>query len=71
MYTRPATQFTAAMAIAPSSKTGRLDYKFVDAPPDRLVCNICHLPSRDPYLTTVVDMFSVSLVWMILRKPSL
>ncbi|XP_065901399.1 TNF receptor-associated factor 4-like [Dysidea avara] len=28
------------------------DYKYVDSPPDRLVCNICHLPSRDPYLTT-------------------
>ncbi|XP_065902015.1 TNF receptor-associated factor 4-like [Dysidea avara] len=28
------------------------DYKFIDTPPDRYICNICHLPSRDPYLTT-------------------
>ena len=24
------------------------DYDFVDDPPDRLLCNICHLPCRDP-----------------------
>ncbi|XP_065901773.1 TNF receptor-associated factor 4-like [Dysidea avara] len=47
-----ATKFTAPMAIATSSKPGGYDYKFVDSPPDRLVCNICRLPSRDPYLTT-------------------
>ncbi|XP_065901691.1 TNF receptor-associated factor 4-like [Dysidea avara] len=40
------------MAIATSSENGGYDYKFIDTPPDRLVCNICHLPSRDPYLTT-------------------
>ncbi|XP_065900596.1 uncharacterized protein [Dysidea avara] len=32
--------------------SGGYDYKFVNTPPDRLVCNICYLPSRDPYLTT-------------------
>ena len=40
------------MAIAKSSENGGYDYKFVDTTPDRYVCNICHLPSRDPYLTT-------------------
>ena len=25
------------------------DHDFVDDPPDRLLCNICHLPCRDPY----------------------
>ena len=40
------------MALATSSKAGGYDYKFVEVPPDRLVCNICLFPSRDPYLTT-------------------
>ncbi|XP_065885284.1 TNF receptor-associated factor 4-like [Dysidea avara] len=31
---------------------GGYDYQFIDTPPDRVICNICHLPSRDPYLTT-------------------
>ncbi|XP_065902684.1 TNF receptor-associated factor 4-like [Dysidea avara] len=35
-----------------ATSRGGYDYKFVNTPPDRLVCNICHLPSRDPYLTT-------------------
>ena len=39
------------MATAGSS-IGGYDYKFVDTPPDRLVCKICHLPSRQAFLTT-------------------
>ncbi|XP_065901667.1 uncharacterized protein [Dysidea avara] len=35
-----------------TTSSGGYDYEFVNTPPDRLVCNICHLPSRDPYLTT-------------------
>ncbi|XP_065917520.1 TNF receptor-associated factor 5-like [Dysidea avara] len=31
--------------------TGGFEYQFVSSPPDRVVCKICHLPSRDPYLT--------------------
>ena len=30
---------------------GGYDYKFVDRIPDVFICNICYLPSRDPYLT--------------------
>ena len=30
---------------------GGYDHDFVNQPPDRLVCKICHLPSRDPYLS--------------------
>lgn len=30
---------------------GGYDYQFVDTVPDVFVCNICHLPSRDPYLS--------------------
>ena len=30
---------------------GGYDYKFMDFPPERLVCKICLLPSRDPYLS--------------------
>ncbi|XP_065901669.1 TNF receptor-associated factor 4-like [Dysidea avara] len=41
-----------AMSSDNSGCSGGYDYKFADDPPDRLVCNICHLPSRDPYLTT-------------------
>ncbi|XP_065901944.1 TNF receptor-associated factor 4-like [Dysidea avara] len=40
------------MDIATSSEMGGYDYSFVDTPPDRLVCTICHFPSRNPYLTT-------------------
>ena len=29
---------------------GGYDYKFVDNPPDRVICVICHLPSRNPRL---------------------
>ena len=36
------------MAITTSS---RYDHDFVHAIPDRLVCKICQLPSRDPYLS--------------------
>ena len=34
-----------------SPLTGGYDYKFVDSPPDRLICKICHLTSLDPYLS--------------------
>ena len=30
---------------------GGYDYGFVSTAPDRLICKICHLPSRDPYLS--------------------
>ena len=38
------------MAIA-TPNIGGYDYNFVDTPHDRNICNICHLPSRDPYLS--------------------
>ena len=31
--------------------SGGYDYKFVEIVPEMLICNICFLPSRDPYLT--------------------
>ena len=34
-----------------SADPGGYDYKFVDRIPDVFICNICYLPSRDPYLT--------------------
>ena len=37
--------------VKPIIEPGGYDYTFVDTPPDRLVCKICHLPSRDPHLT--------------------
>ena len=40
------------MAIAAPNDFGGYDYYFVDSIPDRVVCKICYLPSRDPYLTT-------------------
>ena len=30
---------------------GGYDYDFVDTPHDRYVCKICHLPSREPYMS--------------------
>ena len=39
------------MAIVRSSEFGRYDHTFVDTHADHLICNICHLPSQDPYLT--------------------
>ena len=40
------------MAIAtPSNNTGGYEYDFVDSLKDPLICKICHLPSRDPYLS--------------------
>ncbi|XP_065902221.1 TNF receptor-associated factor 4-like [Dysidea avara] len=41
-----------AITISRPGEVGGYDYKFINSPPDRLICNICHLPSRDPYLTT-------------------
>ena len=39
------------MAIATPTSYGGYEYKFVNPPPDRCICNICHLPSRDTYMT--------------------
>ena len=47
---RPGNSSTV-MAIAMPNNTGGYDYDFVSAPSDRLICKICHLPSRDPYLS--------------------
>ena len=30
---------------------GGHDYKFLEITPDRLLCQICHFPSRDPYMS--------------------
>ena len=38
-------------AIATSNNTGGHEYDFVDTLPDRILCKICHLPSKEPYLT--------------------
>ena len=39
------------MAIATPNVIGGYDYNFVDTPHNRYICNICHLTSRDPYLS--------------------
>ena len=39
------------MEKASHSSDGGYDYQFVDTPLDRVVCVICHLPSRDPHMT--------------------
>ena len=39
------------MAIATPNNIGGYDYEFVDTPHDRVIYKICHLPSRDPYLS--------------------
>ena len=32
-------------------KRGGYNFEFLSTPPDRVVCSICHLPCRDPYIT--------------------
>ena len=39
------------MAIATPTEYGGYEYKFVNPVPDRCICYICHLPSRDAYMT--------------------
>ena len=39
------------MAATPSCGTGGYDYNFVKPPFDSLLCTICFLPSKEPYLT--------------------
>ena len=39
------------MAIATPTEYGGYEYTFVEPPPNRCICNICHYPSRDPYMT--------------------
>ena len=39
------------METTAHSSDGGYDYQFVDTPLDRVVCVICHLPSRDPHMT--------------------
>ena len=39
------------MAIATPTEYGGYEYQFVNPVPDNWVCKICHLPSRDPYMT--------------------
>ena len=39
------------MPATQSDSIGGYDHSFVDTPHDRYICNICHLPSRDPYLS--------------------
>ena len=34
-----------------NGRDGGYDYEFVDTPVDRVICVICHLPSREPYMT--------------------
>ena len=47
-----ATSYTYDMERTSShSSDSGYDYQFVDTPLDRVVCVICHLPSRDPHMT--------------------
>ena len=39
------------MAIATPNTIAGYDYEFVDTPHDRVICKICYLPTRDPYLS--------------------
>lgn len=39
------------MSETTPNNNGGYDYEFVEPPENRYTCNICHLPSRDPYMT--------------------
>ena len=41
----------ASYMSATPNNNGGYDYDLVSQPPDCLVCKMCHLPSRDPYLS--------------------
>ena len=43
--------FMASYMAATPNNNGGYDYELVSQPSDRLICKICHLPSRDPYLS--------------------
>ena len=43
---------TMETATSPPSNIAGYEYNFISGPPvDRLVCKICYLPSREPYLS--------------------
>ena len=48
---KAATHKADSRADSLTEEIGGHDYDFVEMPPDRLVCKICHFPSRDPYLS--------------------
>ena len=46
------------------------EYDFVDSIPDRMLCEICHLPSRDPYLSVCCGhLFCKSCVENVRNSP--
>ena len=45
------TSYMALVTRLTPSSYGGYDHDFVSQPPDRLVCKICHFPSRNPYLS--------------------
>ncbi|XP_065903121.1 TNF receptor-associated factor 4-like isoform X2 [Dysidea avara] len=44
-------QFLQLMTMATTGDIGGYEYTFIDTPTDHLVCNICHYPSQEPYMT--------------------
>ena len=52
MYARSWMAMTTSSRESSSIRNrGGYDYSFVHAPPDELVCKICHCPSREPHLS--------------------
>jgi len=39
------------VAHLPANNSGGYEYQFLITPPDWLICNICHHPSKEPYLS--------------------
>ena len=48
-YRNPVSR--SRLLAATPNNNGGYDYDLVSQPPDRLICKVCHLPSRDPYLS--------------------
>ena len=44
------TDMASNMRATPNNNAG-YDYDFINTPPDCVICKICHLPSREPYLS--------------------
>ena len=60
------------MAMAMSNNIGGYDYSFVNKPHDRFICIMCHLPSRDPYLSVCCGhVFCKSCLDHIKKAPAI
>ena len=60
------------MAVPTSKNIAGYDYDLIDPLSDRLVCKICHFPSRNPYLSVCCGhLFCKSCLYNIRKAPAI